>query len=301
MSIKKLINEVLQEARVWDKKYLNLTLHAIRNFQSEQDAEELIEWFLSRESVSHFNSANPHSKDMFLAELLPKLLQHISGDSDDPDQKFVMSCAMGTFLRPEWDFPEGHIDFDIGKAKKIVRNALSGFNHISRFEPVTYQNEFCTKGNVRAPLVCFHCHSLMWTTASYSQLERLRSSLKYRFRSDRSRDDGPHFSRLQDPRSVATELAYISKMPTLGKRMVERGGLPPLQKSRTISYRSYNHMFNELRKHDMYTLWLSGGDGAKLLREARSRLDKAKDAGSDRKFKGRVKPGEPGRRRYGID
>ncbi|MGE0280533.1 MAG: hypothetical protein AB7P20_07970 [Rhizobiaceae bacterium] len=272
MTIKELVDRILKDARKWDRRYLDVTLHAIRNFESEGDAEDLIERFLSEGSAVDFNLANPRAKDLFLAELLPNLLRHVAMDANDPSEGIRVSCAFATFLRPEWNCAEGHIDFDIGKAKKVIRNALSGFDFVGRFEPVTYQNEFHGRGEKRGPLVCFHCHCIVWTSASYSKLERLRRSLKHRFGGGLDDDEGPDLRRLQTLEDVGNTAKYMSKLPALGKRTEDRNGGGVRQKSRKISYRSYYATFNELRKHDMYTFWLSGGDGAKLLRDARRRL-----------------------------
>lgn len=271
MSVKALVDEILKDAWKWDRKYLEVTVHAIRRFNTEGDAEDLIDEFLAQSTAGQFNLANPYSKGLFLAELLPTLITQVTGRFNDPSQSVGMSCALATFLRPEWNCAEGSVDFDIAAAKKVIRNALTGFDFIARFEPVTYQNEFHGLGGRRAPLVCFHCHCIIWTTASYSKLERLRKTLKHRFGGKLERGDGPHFARLETARDVAKSAGYMSKMPALGKRTGNRVG-ERRQSSRKISYRSYFATFNELRKHDMYTFWLSGGDGAKLLRDARRRL-----------------------------
>lgn len=296
MSMKALINDILKDARKWDRRYLGVTLHAIRRFQTEGDAEQLIDWFLSEQAAGDFNLANPYSKDLLLAELLPSLLGHVAQGSDDPEGAIGMACALATFLRPGWECAEGHIDFDLGKAKKAIRNALAGFDFIGRFEPVTYQNEFYGNGRSRGPLVCFHCHCLVWTTASYSKLERLRRSLRHRFGGNVDDSEGVNFSRLKSAKDVGKGAAYLSKMPALGKRTEDRGAGRSVQRSRMISYRSYNAMFNELRKHDMYTFWLSGGDGSKFLRDARKRLKNQASTGKRRSV-GMGRPGEPKYRR----
>ncbi|MEW6450055.1 MAG: hypothetical protein AB1490_05365 [Pseudomonadota bacterium] len=285
MSLNKLIQKILKEADAWDKKYLDVTVHAIRRFESEESAQELIYRFLNEECRGTFNLANPSSKRLLLRELLPALLSHLVDDTKA--ESLRVTCAMATFLHDDWNFPEGGIEFDIGKAKKLIRNALAGFDFIARFEAVTYQNEYWQRGALKGPLVCFHCHCIIWTSASYSKLERLRKSLKHRFPRPLSREDGPHFARIKSPEGLGIILGYISKMPARGKRTDTTLKEYKVQRSRVISKRSYYELFKELRKHDMYTFWLSGGEGAKILRETRSRLRARADCGRSHDLRGR--------------
>lgn len=270
MGLDSLVSEILEYAEDWDNRYLDLNVRAIHKSLPREDAEELIEEFLSKKSQFSFNSANPFSKKLLLSELLPKLLISLAEGDVSPDGELKYSCALVTFLRDEWNFPEGAIRFDPAKAKKIVRNALAGFDFIGRFEAVTYQNEFIDIGGESKPRVCFHCHCIIWTASAYSKLERLRKSLRHRFGGG-SRQ-GAHFKKVDTPRGLAKSFRYISKVPTLGKRLIKTADGAFRQKSRVINLRSYFAMFSEMRKSDMYTFWLSGGEGARMLREARLRL-----------------------------
>lgn len=277
----KMIDRVLKYAGEWDEEYLNLTVHAIQTYETPKAAWRLIDEFLSKGTRGDFNFANPYSKKLLLAQLLPGLLNLLVDDADPDGIK--VSCALVTFLKTGWNWPEGHIQFDIAKAKAQVRTSLAGWNYIGKFEAVTYQNELCTRNGKSGPLVSFHFHCIVWVDGAYSRLERLRKSLEYRFTS-RMKSRVPQFAQIDTLEDAAQVLAYISKLPSRGKRVLNKGNGGIDEQTRKISYRSYHQMFLDMSKRGLYSMWLSGGLGARVLADARRKAAKeAKRTMSDRR------------------
>jgi hypothetical protein len=82
-----------------------------------------------------------------------------------------------TFTHKEWACADNNIQFNIGRAKQMVRNALMGTDFIGCFEAAVYNNEERETDGVVGKLISFHCHAISWAS-SYSLLSRLRSRFK---------------------------------------------------------------------------------------------------------------------------
>ncbi len=68
---------------------------------------------------------------------------------------------------------------------------------------------------------------------------------------------------------LVNSLVYISKLPSKGKRTVLHGARTK-QEPCKVSLRTRLHLFNEMKKHKVFDYWLAGGEGSRILREAKS-------------------------------
>jgi hypothetical protein len=180
-------------------------------------------------------------------------------------------CALVTFTDANWACPDTHIEFDLRQAKQKVRNALSGLSFVAAFEAAYYVNEQWEKEGNQGKLVSFHCHAVVWAT-HYSQLSRCRKRIKPRFRPILGNKSGVRFDALKKAEDVCKAVRYQAKMLALGYRTVPRGWGKKTQTSAKLSYLSRYRLFTALQQYDLLDFWLAGGEGATVLRQARTKL-----------------------------
>ncbi len=261
------IPELIEKANEWDQRYLAVTVHSIE--KSDPDRQRsLVREFLSNENRGAFKATNIFSKRLWLAELLD-LFRRNGRCLPQWDQNV---CALVTLTHDEWATSDDNIQFNLTAAKKKVRKALMGTNFIACFEPALYINEQYNNGNGK--LISFHCHALVWV-ARKSDLDYLRKCIKGYFRSSLGEKAGVHISRRKSRRDVGQTIIYMSKLPCCGYKTVAGQGDKELQKKTTrVSLKSRSKLFHAMTKYTIFQLWLSGGEGANPLRDAKNKLRK---------------------------
>jgi hypothetical protein len=268
------VPDLIKKAEAYDDKYLNVMVHAIE-LRDRDRREQLIQEFLSKKNRGAFKATNPHSKKLWLTELLQQFLalqrqQH--GRSWREALGAGVACALVTLTHEDWACADNNIEFNLGKAKQMVRNALGGTNYIACFEAAIYKNEKWETGGVVGKLISFHCHAVAWS-GNRTELDRLRSYIRPRFEPILGNSSGARFDALRAESDLAASITYMTKMPYLGKEtVVDSKGKKKQRSSSKISYESREHLFNALKKYDLFQFWLSGGEGASVLRGARNRL-----------------------------
>lgn len=265
----KTFDELIKAAEQFDQRYLEFTVHALEVHQPEE-RDELVKKFLSKRATDEFCLANPHSKRLFLGELLQSMLRHAPrlGRRDPSHDDLREACALVTIVHRDWARADCDAEFDIKTAKRKIRNALAGTGFIARFEAEMYKNEFWERSGRRGKLISFHCHAIVWSS-SRSGLRRLQRKIQGRFTPILSKKRGVHMKDIDDQSELAASLVYISKLPSKGKRTVPNGSRKTQAPCR-ISLRTRLHLFNEMKKHKIFDYWLAGGAGARILSEAKS-------------------------------
>jgi hypothetical protein len=132
-------------------------------------------------------------------------------------------------------------------------------------------NEKWEKAGKAGNLVSFHRHAVVWAT-HYSQLSRCRKRIKPRFRPILGNKSGVRFDALKKAEDVCKAVRYQAKMPARGYRTVPQGWGKKTQTSAKLSYVSRYRLFTALQQYDLLDFWLAGGEGATILREARTKL-----------------------------
>jgi hypothetical protein len=279
------LDDLLAEARKWDDLYLYSTIHAVELYEHPRQVKQAPQDFLSRKSLGDFKATNPFAKRIWLKELLIAFYGHecnskSRAQDEDEGGRFplmaglkegLVVCALVTFTDESWACPDSHIEFDLSRAKQKVRNALSGLSFIAAFEAAYYVNEDWEKEGSRGKLVSFHCHAVAWAT-SWAQLARRRTRIKPRFRPILGNKSGVRFDALKKAEDVCKALRYQAKMPALGYRTDLVGWGKKTQRSAKLSYLSRYRLFTALQQYDLLDFWLAGGEGAKILGEARTKL-----------------------------
>ena len=271
------LKDLIKKAEEYDDKYLDVVIHSLDLYEPDR-RYELAQEFLSRKNRGAFHLTNPHSKKLWLPELIQSFLS-IKGGDDEPGgwqealEESKVACSLVTLTHEDWACADTNIQFDLGRAKQKVRNALAGTNFIARFEAAPYQNEDWETDGVIGKLICFHCHAIAWSS-SRSDLDRVRSYIKPRFKPILGKEAGAHFAALKTEGDLVTALAYEAKMPLLGKRTVTNDkGKTTQRTSSRISYRTHRHLFHALKNYDLFQFWLAGGrDATGALRQARNRV-----------------------------
>ena len=279
------VDEFVAEGRKWDDLYLYSTIHAVELYERPYQVKQVIQEFLTRKSLGDLRATNPFAKRIWLKELLIAFYGHECNskspaqDEDEGGRFPLMAglkegrvvCALVTFTDESWACPDSKIEFDLSRAKQKVRNALSGLSFIAAFETAYYVNEEWEKEGNRGKLVSFHCHAVVWAT-SQAQLSRRRARIKPRFRPILGNKSGVRFDALKKAEDVCKAVRYQAKMPALGYRTDRVGWGKKRQRSAKLSYRSRYLLFQALQQYDLLDFWLAGGEGAKILHEARTKL-----------------------------
>jgi hypothetical protein len=315
------VEEIVAGAERWDDLYLHSTIHAVELYEHPYEGKEVIQDFLSRKSLGDFKATNPFSKRIWLKELLIAFYDHPCsrkrrGREDRGERRFPLMrrartpykdeetriplmaglkeggvvCAFVTFTDENWACPDTHIEFDLNRAKQKIRNALSGLSFVAAFEAAYYVNEKWEKAGKEGNLVSFHCHAVVWAT-HYSQLSRRRKRIKPRFRAILGNKSGVRFDALKKAEDVGKALRYQAKMPARGYRTVSRGWGKKTQTSAKLSYLARYRLFTALQQYDLLDFWLAGGEGAQILREARTKLNEHRE-------RKRLGPGSKSQPRY---
>ena len=275
MKLTEVVRKVILDAEEWDQKYLEVTVHSLERYENGRDLEQTIRQFLSRKNRGEFKITNPYSKRLWLPELLHSFLtimhNHDEAGLDDDYGDLRVACALITFTHKEWACADNNIQFNIGRAKQMVRNALIGTDFIGCFEAAVYKNEEWETGGVLGKLVCFHCHAIVWASC-YSLLSRLRSRIKSRFEPILGNKSGVRLDALKTRKDLLQAVAYIAKMPAMGYRTVRKSNGKKAQEPSRITFKSRHHLFTALKAYDLFKFWLSGGDGVRAIRAARAKL-----------------------------
>jgi hypothetical protein len=270
------LGDLIREAEEWDSKYLDVIVHSVKLY-AEDDYQGLIKEFLSHTNRGAFKLTNPHSKKLWLPELIQSFLRTRRVEHGHSWKKALqerrVACAVVTLTHKDWACSDTNIQFDLKRAKQKVRNALVGTDFLASFEAAPYKNEeWKTDGKV-GKLICFHCHAVAWS-GSRSGLDRLRSRIKGRFEPILGNKSGARFDALKTENDLTKTIRYMTKMPFLGYRTVTNGKGKKTQRSSNITFKSRWHLFNALKQYDLFEFWLAGGEGVNTLREARNRLKK---------------------------
>jgi hypothetical protein len=178
------LDELMTETEKWNKRYLKSTINAVELYDNPKDVKATIQRFLSRRNRGDFKLTNPHSKQIWLRELILAYRYAYGQDKRrgwGDEHQLDITCALVTFTDESWACPDTAIEFVLDRAKQKVRNALTGLSFIGTFEAAYYINEEWKRNGKRGKLVCFHCHAVVWAT-SRAQMSRRRTDIKPRFR-----------------------------------------------------------------------------------------------------------------------
>jgi hypothetical protein len=295
------VEKFVAGAEKWDELYLKATIHAVERYNDPRDARATIQQFLSRKNRGAFKLTNPHSKQIWLRELI-LAYRSIRGRDERRDwvyydPKYDITCSLVTFTHESWACPDTHIEFNLKRAKQKVRNALSGLSFVATFEAACYVNEEWKKDGSRGKLVSFHCHAVVWAT-NRAQLSRRRTTIKPRFRPILGNKSGVRFDALKKADDVCKAIRYQAKMPALGYRTVPVGWGKKTQRSAKLSYLSRYRLFSALQQYDLLDFWLAGGEGTKILREARTKLNEHRERKRGRGSEYRTWMGSPSGARF---
>lgn len=264
--------DLIKKAEEYDDHYLGVITHSVELYSDRSD--EIIEEFLSRRNRGAFHLTNPHSKRVWLVELLNGFLaehRQRAGSKWREAERNDVAFALVTLTHKGWVCSENNIQFDLVRAKQKVRNALAGTNFIGNFDVALYTNEDWTTEGIKGKLVSFHCHAVVWGR-NRTQLDRLRKRIRPRFEPILGNDNGAHFKALPTLEDAAGALVYIPKMPFLGYRtVVDQYGKKTQKNTPKVTFKSRWHLLNELMKHSLFAFSLSGGAGTDILRAARNR------------------------------
>lgn len=267
------LDEFLNASKKWDAKYRKALIAAIRQYQPDR-ADAIIQRYLSPERRAEFNMVNTYSREIFRRELLAITL---NADLVRPD----LVRMLGTFTPFDWAHPDRDINFDYGEAKQTLRNAFTGMNFLGVIEPAYYPKVKWERDERVGSLISFHAHVLVWDT-SETKLRRHQREIRSRFKPvDRDDRSTPMLNLLKTIEDLAKVVRYATKMPYEGydKKKKENAVGPGGSSRRKPTSIEQTHLdlepiqhyrlFNFLRKHRLFDAWLAGGDGAKVLREAR--------------------------------
>jgi len=266
---------LIKKAEEYDDHYLEVMTHSVELYSDRSD--EIIEEFLSKKNRAAFHLTNPHSKRIWLVELLNEFLadhRQRAGSKWREAECDDVAFALVTLTHKGWVCSEKNIQFDLVRAKQKVRNALAGTNFIGNFDVALYTNEDWTTEGIKGKLVSFHCHAVVWGR-NRTQLDRLRKYIRPRFEPILGNDNGAHFAALETVGDAAAALAYMPKLPFLGYRTeVNESGKKTQKNTPKVTFQSRWHLLNELMKHSLFDFSLSGGAGTHILRAARNRCKK---------------------------
>ena len=83
---------------------------------------------------------------------------------------------------------------------------------------------------------------------------------------------GVRLDTLRTTKDVIRTVTYIGKMPVLGYRLI-CSDEKTIQRPSRMTYASRRQIFHALKKHDLFTFWLSSGQGKSILRDARAKVN----------------------------
>jgi hypothetical protein len=270
------VDELIKRAEEWDKRYLTATVHSLELYDGD-DADDLQRQFLSKRSKGAFKLTNPYAKRLWLPKLMDSFLksrQRFYGRSWEEDLRSgKVVCALVTFTHEGWACADTNIQFDLGAAKKKVRNALAGLDYIANFEPAVYKNENWLTNGVEGKLISFHCHAVVWV-GSASSMYRLASRIHPRFRPILGNGRGVHTKMIRSEVELANTIPYLAKLPAMGKRTELTKTRKKRQCNSKMTFSSRRNLFHALKGHSTFDTWLAGGEGVRILREPRVELQR---------------------------
>jgi hypothetical protein len=282
----------------WDAKYCRAVIAAIRTYQPDR-AEKIIQRYLSPQRGAEFNMVNIYARRIFRRELLAASL-----DLETNLFRPGIVVMWATIADHDWACCDRDINFDYRAAKQKIRNAFTGMNFIGVIEPGYYPEiEWERDGQVGC-LVSFHAHIVVWDT-SESKLRRHQQRIRARFLPVAPDDRRtPRLDQLETLEDLMKVLRYSTKMPFegYGKKKKQKtvkqsdqekepnsnepsdGETGSKSNERSDQEREVHsieqihlklgaihhyRLFKFMRKHSVFDTWLAGGDGTKLLRDAR--------------------------------
>ncbi len=270
----RLVAVLIKRAEKWDKKYLDLTLHALELYDRD-DCDDLAHAFLSKKARGEFKLTNPYSKQLWLPALMEAFLSdrrsRYGKEWWDEWQRSKVAVAHVTITDRSWACADTNIKFDLRKAKQKVRNALAGAHFIAHFEAAVYLNERWETEGMEGKLISFHCHAIVWI-GSESTFRRLQRKICRRFKPLLGKKSGVHAQVLRSAASVRCALAYDAKLPTLGYRTYVNKKGKKRQKHAPMTYSSRRNLFHALKDRSMFEFSVGGGEGGKILKNARDPL-----------------------------
>lgn len=274
LEMESIYKECVNNIDFFNKQYHAATLRSLEKY-SEHNTLLHCQRHMSRRSARNFSAVNPHANSLWTIAVVRSFIDTLSNalpfNERSPLQPLPISCPLVTFTHQPWHFPDTCINFDLGKAKRMLRNALAGTNFIARFEPAVYRNENCIHHGHVGNLVSFHAHALCWGGGRAALIRRL-SAKRERFRPSLGSESGLRIDQCKTWEDAARALAYIGKMPELGYRTVKRNGKITQQPAR-MTLRSRYNLFEFMKQTDLRCYWLAGGQGTLALKGARTRLD----------------------------
>jgi hypothetical protein len=267
------LDDLIKKAEGYDDLYLKVMVHSVELYSER--SYDIINEFLSRKNRGAFNLTNPHSKRLWLVEVLNEFLAERRRSLGSKWREALQSDAafsLVTLTDEAWACADTNIRFDLKLAKQKVRNALAGTNFIANFDAALYKNETWVTSGVKGKLISFHCHAVVWGR-NRTELDRLRTYIRPRFEPILGNENGARFDTLKTLEDVAGALAYLPKMTYLGYRTkVDAKGKKTQVSTPKLTYESRWHLFNELKKYSLFEFSLAGSEGVQILRAARNRL-----------------------------
>jgi hypothetical protein len=266
------LDRLLRGADLWDKRYLEAVIAAIKEYQQPKAAAKNIRKYLSKETCAEFNLTNPYSRKIIREQLLEAAV-----DLEEPLFERGAVVMLATFADNAWACCDRAIDFDLDAAKQKIRNALVGMDYLGVFEAAVYPGEKWTTDGKAGCLISFHCHVFIWGT-SQSKLRRLKAKIKNRFEAIDPENLGhafPVLNHLKTVKDLQRTLRYATKMPFNGYRKVIKNERLT-QEYAQLGLEHHYRLAGYLRRYTVFDAWFSGGKCTAILRAVRkSSLDRA--------------------------
>jgi len=268
--LNKTLEEMIDEASEWDKRYLEVTVRSLELYDRD-DHQELITKFLRRRARPEFYLVNHHSKRLWIADLL-EAFERSRQDNyrrswDESLLAGKVACGLVTLTDEKWACSDRRIQFDLARAKQKVRNALAGTSFIACFEAAIYKNEKWETDGREGHLINFHCHAVIWGNSRYD-LNKLRKRARLRFKPILSNKSGFRMDSLKRQDDLEKTILYIAKMPVLGYRTLSNG-TKKRQRSSKITFRSRRQLFHFMKNYKTFDVWLGSGEGRAIIRKAK--------------------------------
>ena len=164
----------LKPSDKWDREYLKAVAAAIRQYKPD-NAEKIIQRYLSEERQAEFNLTNTYARRIFRRALL----KAARSEGAHLFRKDVI--VMWSSIAPrDWACCDRDIDFNYAAAKQKIRNAFAGKDFIGVIEPGYYPQVRWESGDKVGSLISFHAHIVVWDT-SRSKLQRHQKDIRRRF------------------------------------------------------------------------------------------------------------------------
>jgi hypothetical protein len=278
------LEKFLYPSDKWDARYRKAVVAAIQQYEPVR-ADKIIQRYLAPARRAEFNLANTYARRIFRKELLATAL-----DLETNLFRPGLVVMWASIADRAWACCDRDIDFDYRAAKQKLRNAFTGMNFIGVIEPGYYPKVKWERDGQAGCLVSFHAHIVVWDT-SESKLRRHLRKIKVRFLPVAPDDRrNATLNQLKTFKDLLKTLRYSTKMPFEGYDREKKASDGTDEESESDSAEESNEnpasnsieqrhakleaihhfrLFKFTRKHSVFDAWFAGGDGAKVLRDAR--------------------------------